>query len=155
MRYFATPIGNRRQPGRPGRRIFEMEYGPMEVPMTVRSQPRRGFTIVEVLVVISVVILLVGILLPALRAFRKTGLMTKSRGNMRQIGTWMPLYAGDNHDTVVPSRFNYKSHPGKVRSVVTIGFGERNRGTWTDILWTVYQVGLFPEALGKASNGTP
>jgi prepilin-type N-terminal cleavage/methylation domain-containing protein len=117
---------------------------------------RRGFSITEILVVISVIVVLLGLLLPALAGIRKSGLMTKSMANMRQIGTWMGLYAGDNRDFVVPSRFNYRedAYTGKVRSVITTegSVGQRYRGTWADILWTVFELGAYPEATAQLGH---
>ncbi len=112
----------------------------------------RGFTMTEMLVVIGVIILLMGLLLPALAGVRTSGLMTKSMARMRQIGTWMTLYSTDNRDTVLPSQFEYAglSYPGKVRSdpnppTSSAVFGSptgegcgENCGTWSDILWTLY-----------------
>ncbi len=103
------------------------------------------------LVVIGVIVLLLGLLFPALNAFRRSGQMAKSMSNMRQIGAWMKLYSGDNRDSIVPSQFNYQeaSYPGKVRSAIQtkpIPVGEVHRGTWADILWTVNGLGPIPEA---------
>ncbi|MHC4274953.1 MAG: hypothetical protein ACYSUR_14965, partial [Planctomycetota bacterium] len=76
----------------------------------------RGFSITEVLVVIGVIVVLLGLLVPALAGIRKSGLMAKSMANMRQVGTWMGLYSQDNRDFIVPSRFNYREdgYRGKV-----------------------------------------
>ena len=125
--------------------------------MIGRNASRRGFSITEVLVVIGVIALLLGMLFPALTAFRKSGLMTKSMSNMRQISTWMTMYSSDNRDFIVPSQFNYadNGYPGKVRSEILLEpkIGDYNRGTWADILWTVFEVGKFPEAAGPRPDG--
>jgi prepilin-type N-terminal cleavage/methylation domain-containing protein len=120
--------------------------------MSDRSAFRRGFTLTELLVVIGIIILLIGLLLPALAGVHTSGLMSKSMSNMRQIGTWMRLYSSDNREYILPSRFDYSgtSYPGKVRSasgppLSTPQCGP-NCGTWTDILWTVFAVGVFPES---------
>jgi type II secretory pathway pseudopilin PulG len=124
---------------------------------------RPGFTITEILVVIGVIIVLLGLLFPALAGIRKSGLMTKSMANMRQIGTWMGLYSQDNRDFIVPSQFNYcrnypdcESYAGKVRSKIRkqpSPLGEHHQGTWADILWTVFELGVFPEAAPDWPNG--
>ncbi len=115
---------------------------------------RRGFTITELLVVIGLIVLLIGILLPALAAVKSSGLMTKSMSNMRQIATWMQLYSNDNRDFILPSQFDYSdnSYHGKVRSEFTAGVGQQYQGTWCDILWTVYEVGTFPDAVELAGH---
>lgn len=113
---------------------------------------RRGFTITELLVVIGLIVLLIGILLPALASVKSGGLMVKSMANMRQIATWMQLYSTDNREFILPSQFDYSdnSYPGKVRSIISEGpkveVGSEHEGTWSDILWTVYEVARFPEA---------
>ncbi len=118
------------------------------ITLLTRHNRRRGFTITELLVVIGLIVLLIGILLPALAAVKSSGLMTKSMANMRQIATWMRLYSNDNREFIVPSQFDYSdnSYPGKVRSIITEGRGVEHEGTWSDILWTVYEVARFPEA---------
>jgi prepilin-type N-terminal cleavage/methylation domain-containing protein len=60
-----------------------------------RRQRRRGFTLVELLVVIAVVALLVGVLLPALQSARQSAFRTGSASNLRQLATFMLLYAED------------------------------------------------------------
>jgi prepilin-type N-terminal cleavage/methylation domain-containing protein/prepilin-type processing-associated H-X9-DG protein len=104
---------------------------------------RHGVTMVELIIVIAVIVVLMAILLPALASVRKQSLMASSQSNLRQIGHWVELYARDNRDTVLPSQFDYtnNSNTGHVRSVVTIG--DLNTGTWSDILWTIHQLGAF------------
>ena len=120
------------------------------ITLLTRHNRRRGFTITELLVVMGLIVLLIGILLPALAAVKSGGLMAKSMANMRQIATWMRLYSSDNREFIVPSQFDYSdnSYPGKVRSIITAGpgHGVEHEGTWSDILWTVYEVARFPEA---------
>lgn len=113
----------------------------MACPRRIRQSQRTfGFTIVEMLVVIGVIVLLAGLLLPALNAVRKTGLMTKSMSNMKTVGQWMRMYSSDNREYIVPSQFDYSNNPnpGKVRQTANIG--DEHKGTWADILWTVYYV---------------
>ncbi|MCI0677111.1 MAG: prepilin-type N-terminal cleavage/methylation domain-containing protein, partial [Phycisphaerales bacterium] len=68
----------------------------------------RGFTLPEVMVVMGVIAVLLAVLLPALSGSLRMGDMTKSLSRMKQIGTWMTLYSGDNRDHIVPSQFNYQ-----------------------------------------------
>lgn len=122
--------------------------------MTHRPPHSRGFTLTELLVVLALIAVLLALLLPALSGVRSSGLMTKSSANMKQVGTWIRLYAQDNRETIVPSQFDYSAdaYPGKVRSVVTAGMGQPNQGTWSDILWTVFEPGVFPDGLSQLGN---
>jgi prepilin-type N-terminal cleavage/methylation domain-containing protein len=58
----------------------------------------RGFTIVELLVVVSIIALLIGILLPAIGKARDQAQLTKSQANMRQLGTAHVTYASEWND---------------------------------------------------------
>ena len=60
-----------------------------------RTRPadlRRGITIVEVLTVIGVIVLLLGILLPALGVLRQNAILSRSQANLRQLGTYLKAY---------------------------------------------------------------
>lgn len=56
----------------------------------------RAFTLVELLVVVSVVALLISILLPSLRRARDVAKFVACGSNLRQIGTAIQLYASEN-----------------------------------------------------------
>jgi prepilin-type N-terminal cleavage/methylation domain-containing protein len=61
---------------------------------------RRAFTLVELLVVISVIALLISLALPALFRARKSGRQIVCINNMRQIGTSAFAYASDYSDHI-------------------------------------------------------
>jgi prepilin-type N-terminal cleavage/methylation domain-containing protein/prepilin-type processing-associated H-X9-DG protein len=64
------------------------------------SRKRRGFTLVELLVVISIIALLISLLLPALRQARSSAKAIQCLSNMRQIGLAFQQYANNYHDFV-------------------------------------------------------
>ena len=66
---------------------------------------RSGFTIVELLVVISIIALLVGILLPAIGKARDAAMQTQSSANLRNFSSACAAYSADWSDrqwTAVP-----------------------------------------------------
>src|SRR3954463_14343135 len=63
---------------------------------TRRSFLRRGFTLVELLVVIGVIALLMALLLPVLSRARESANQVKCLSNVRQIAAALVSYANDN-----------------------------------------------------------
>jgi prepilin-type N-terminal cleavage/methylation domain-containing protein len=69
------------------------------------SRPRGGFTIVELLVVVSIISLVIALLLPAVQKGRDKALVTQSIANLRNLAASNELYASDWNDrqyTVCP-----------------------------------------------------
>ena len=60
------------------------------------SRRSKGFTLMELLVVMVIIALLVGLLLPALGRAREEARKTQCRSNLRQIGLAMTMYCSDN-----------------------------------------------------------
>jgi prepilin-type N-terminal cleavage/methylation domain-containing protein/prepilin-type processing-associated H-X9-DG protein len=64
--------------------------------MIVKKGKKVGFTLVELLVVISIIALLLSILMPALNKVRESGRRVVCASNIKQIGFGLMLYAQDN-----------------------------------------------------------
>ena len=78
-----------------------------------------GFTIVELLVVISIIALLIGILLPAVGKARDAARVSVSRSNLRQIGVAMHSYASDWGDRQWTTARDSLASYGSVRAFNT------------------------------------
>lgn len=61
---------------------------------------RKGFTLLELLVVIVIIALLMAIVLPSLRKVRQYGRVVVCAANLRSVGTAIHAYAHDYHDTI-------------------------------------------------------
>ena len=108
-----------------------------------------GFTIVELLVVVSIIALLVGILLPAIGKARDQARLTISASNLRQLGTASAAYAAEWNDrqvtltddnlsrygnTIVSALSGYAAATGRVHPGIFAGWGQAGQmwGWWFD-----------------------
>jgi type II secretory pathway pseudopilin PulG len=73
--------------------------------MVNRSRSSRGFTILELLVSIGIMMMLMGILLPALERVRHQAYIDKCASNLRQIGQAMAIYSGENRGAYPRTRY--------------------------------------------------
>ena len=62
----------------------------------VHSLRRRGFTLVEILVVVGIIAMLIALLLPTLGKAREAANRVACAANLRSIGQGFFLYASDN-----------------------------------------------------------
>lgn len=103
---------------------------------------RRGFTLVEILVVIAILGLIFSILLPALSKARETAKTASCLSNLRQISHGWHLYADENNDVSVPGR--YAKAPGGTSNPANwyeVGNGLKYRPRWMATMGK--QIGLF------------
>lgn len=73
--------------------------------ITVDGHRPRGFTLVELLVVVAIIAALVALLLPAVQAARSAARRTQCASNLRQVGLAIAMFC-DTHR----GRFPYTSH---------------------------------------------
>lgn len=136
---------------------------------------RRGFSIVELLVVISIIGLLTGILLPALSRAREQATVLAVNAELRQIGLALDMYVDDHNGKHPPTRkdcaMGWEDHqlppelveggylpgPGGDAATMSAGMEDRFNKANTYRYWAVgelYQNGRFMPYI-KASLYVP
>jgi len=98
----------------------------LRTPRSANRLTYRGFTLVELLVVIGIIAVLIGILLPALSRAREQAMTTQCLSNLRQIGNALQNYASDWQGYIVPGRYDPQTYP------TSMGTGELEN--WATVL---------------------
>lgn len=95
---------------------------------------RRGFTLIELLVVIGILVILIGMLMPAVQKVREAAARTKCTNNMRQLAIGCQTYYAANN-CFPPG--NQSTIPGDMRTGCASSYGEPNlkgRASWSVLL---------------------
>jgi len=80
---------------------------------TYRRLTKRGFTLVELLVVIGIIALLIGILMPALSKARRQANTTACLANLRSMNQALSIYFAQNQGHLPYYNWYYKTEPDK------------------------------------------
>ena len=88
----------------------------------MKASAKKGFSLIELLMVIAIIAILAALLLPAVSRAKTRSLRMVCVNNLRQIAVGIHLYAGDNQDSL----------PGPLLTGIQSGY---SRSTGNDSLW--------------------
>lgn len=119
------------------------------------SGKKKGFTIIELLIVISVISILIGIALPRFRGMREEGMIAQAKGELRTLQTAVESYYIHNSNAYPASLSLVTSQtPQIVASIPNDPFNSGNsygyvRGGTNNQYYVIYSVG--PVGTGSAA----
>ena len=122
-------------------RGFGAPFGPdiMRIAFPTGRRTRRGFTLVELLVVIGIIAVMVSILLPSLGRAREAANQTECLSNLRQLGAAFVMYTNENKgkfpyaacaDIPRPEDFIWCQERRTAAAPCSFSGSRRSPGTW-------------------------
>ncbi len=136
-----------------------------QIPTTTKRPLKRAFTIVEILVVVSIIAMLAGFLIIAIGGGHSAANSAKVKVKLKDINSWMQIWSGEHNNQILPSQFDYEleaergstipyradehAEDDNLHDSITRGQYE---GTWADILWTDNSLHL-PYGLDQREEG--
>lgn len=123
--------------------------------LLVRKRLQRGFTLVELLVVIGIIAVLMGILLPALSKARLAAQQTVCSSNLRQLGIGYLMYCNQSKD-LLPTKGPDGSNAGNNKFAPSGGVaGVDDPSLWFNAAAAMTGGKSYYEMLLADQNGTP
>ena len=123
-----------------------------------RSQTARGFTVIELLVIVGIVVILLSIFIPYLAKLRESDQRVRCMDNLRKIGWALSSYAKDNDGSFPRVVYDaekkptgYTSYTGPDDPDPFTGDGVEPNDV-TASLWLLIRVGYIPADYSPASS---
>ena len=110
-----------------------------------KNTNERGFTLVELLVVIGIIALLIGILMPALSAARESANAVKCAANLRSIGQGIAMYVAQYKQTLPVAYIHEGTDMGPPQTPTSATNGYLH---WTGLLYKDARRGATGANLG-------
>lgn len=93
-------------------KIRQRKKSPEKPPISyfIISRVKHRFTLIELLITITIIAILAGLLLPVLHSAREKGRAISCTNNLKNIGIGMAAYLNDSQDELMPERATPTSH---------------------------------------------
>ncbi|MGB0714874.1 MAG: type II secretion system protein [Phycisphaerae bacterium] len=104
------------------------------------SRKHRGFTLIEMIVVMAIIALLVAIVVPSLSKARVQAQSTECLAHLRELARGWQMYTDENDGVFVPHRMPRKEGLSASESLYDVGNGEKERPRWPGVLSS--QIGI-------------